>query len=331
MANNYKKIRELESDKKTATVCLLISVEEKETKSGSKYCRLTLSDGETQIVANLWNTQKEQLLKKVEESTLVSVELYPKLYQGAMSYEVYKYSNAPADAVIDDYIIKAPIDSVAMYNEIITLTRKAHYSDSANQNPKRKSLVELVEKIYQDNYDRIIYWPAAKLVHHNFYGGFLYHTLRMVRSAYLLSRVYACDSELLLCGAALHDIGKIYELESNNLGAADYSIDGNLFGHTLIGIQMIERECINPVDGTCQYDTEKIRMLKHMIASHHGELEYGAITVPSIPEAMMLHEIDMIDSRMMQFEDTYKQLEPGEMSDKIFGLGTHVYKPTYRK
>ena len=68
-------------------------------------------------------------------------------------------------------------------------------------------------------------------------------------------------------------------------------------------------------------------LLKHMIASHHGKLEYGAITVPSIPEAMILHELDMIDSRIYQFEQVRKDLEPGSMSDKIFGLDTRVYRP----
>ncbi len=72
---------------------------------------------------------------------------------------------------------------------------------------------------------------------------------------------------------------------------------------------------------------ERVMLLKHMIASHHGKLEYGAITVPSIPEAMILHELDMIDSRIYQFEQVRKDLEPGSMSDKIFGLDTRVYRP----
>ena len=78
-------------------------------------------------------------------------------------------------------------------------------------------------------------------------------------------------------------------------------------------------------DSMAVYPTRRI--LKHMIASHHGKLEYGAITVPSIPEAMILHELDMIDSRIYQFEQVRKDLEPGSMSDKIFGLDTRVYRP----
>ena len=143
----------------------------------------------------------------------------------------------------------------------------------------------------------------------------------MVRSAVMLSRVYPVDRELLLAGTALHDIGKLSELETDNLGVADYSVDGNLFGHSLIGCEMVTKAASKNI-----YDEEKVRLLKHMIASHHGTLEFGAITKPSIPEAMLLHEIDMIDAQMYQYEQTLEKLEPGEMSDRIFGLGGFVYK-----
>ncbi|MFR3808616.1 MAG: hypothetical protein ACLTX3_06620 [Lachnospiraceae bacterium] len=77
------------------------------------------------------------------------------------------------------------------------------------------------------------------------------------------------------------------------------------------------------------YDQEKIRLLKHCIASHHGKLEYGAVTMPATKEAMLLHEIDMIDSRMYQYEQVEKELKPGEMSERIFGLDSRVYKPNF--
>ena len=82
------KIRDLEADKKTVTVVLVASIEEHETQTGSVYCRLALSDGESQILANLWNTSKEDLLKKVSEKTLITAELYPKVYKGALGYEL---------------------------------------------------------------------------------------------------------------------------------------------------------------------------------------------------------------------------------------------------
>lgn len=193
----YIKIKDMKQDQKTSTVVLLTAIEEKETKGGSPYCRLTLCDGETQIQANLWNKTKADV--KVPEKTLITVELYPKLYQEALSYEVFRYGPAPEDCAITDYIVKAPYDSQSMYDNILAVLRKEipdHEQD----------LICMVEKLYEDHKEKLLYWSAAKSVHHNCYGGLLYHTFRMIRSGIALSRVYQIDKELLLAGIALHDM-----------------------------------------------------------------------------------------------------------------------------
>lgn len=97
----YKKIKELPENQKTTTVVLLALIEEKETRAGKPYCELTLSDGETQIQAKLWNNAKADV--KVEEKSLITAELYPKVYQGALSYELFRYGPAPEDCQITDY------------------------------------------------------------------------------------------------------------------------------------------------------------------------------------------------------------------------------------
>ena len=309
---SYLKIKELELNKKTSTVVLLQSVEESETKSGRPYCRLTLSDGESTIVANLWDTEKAKL--KVEEKTLISAELYPKMYQENVSYELYRYGKAPEDAKIEEFIIHAPYKSDAMYDEILAIMKKEG-GDS--------SLVTLVETIYEENKEKLLYWSAAKCVHHNMYGGLLYHTFRMVRAGCMLARVYpSIKKDVLIAGIALHDIGKLEELETDALGIAEYSVDGSLFTHAYLGMRMVEEA--GKRLGT---DKELIRQVMHVIAAHHGQLEWGAISLPQTAEAMMVHEIDMIDSRMEQFEKNYQDMEPGTMSKKIFGLGMSIYKP----
>ena len=147
--------------------------------------------------------------------------------------------------------------------------------------------------------------------------------LRMLKTAVILSRVYRFDKELLYSAVILHDIGKLQELDTDATGVAEYTVDGNLFGHTLLAIEMIDRKSFeNPT-----YPAEKIRLLKHCIVAHHGQLEYGAITMPAVKEAMLLHEIDVIDASMYQYEQVEKTLNPGEMSDRIFDLGVKVYKP----
>lgn len=312
MGIERKLFKDLPLDKKTATLALLQSVEEKETKGGKPYCRLTLSDGENVIEANLWNNAKADL--KVEEKTLVAVELYPKIYNDAVGYEVHRYGPYNGDEFsLKDFIIMAPIDVEVMYDEILSLVEK---NDSTG-------LSGLVKEIYEENKEKLLYWSAAKAVHHNCYGGLLYHTTRMIRSGIMLSKVYTdANLGILLPAIALHDIGKLLELETDMLGVAEYSVEGTLFSHMLIGIEMVNKYA----DG---YDPEAIRMLKHCIAAHHGKLEWGAIAVPATPEAMLLHQIDMIDAQMYQYENALKDMdEPGGLSDKIFGLGTKVYKST---
>ena len=312
MSIERKKFTELPLDTKTATLALLQSVEEKETKGGKPYCRLTLSDGDSVIEANLWNNAKADL--KVEEKTLIAVELYPKIYNEAVGYEVHRYGPYSGDEYkLTDFIIAAPIDVNVMYDEIISLVEKFDTVGLAN----------LVKEIYEENKAKLLYWSAAKAVHHNCYGGLLYHTLRMLRNGIMVQKVYpSVNLGILLPAIALHDIGKLTELETDELGIAEYSVEGTLFSHMLIGIEMVTTHANG-------YEPEAIKMLKHCIAAHHGKLEWGAIAVPATPDAMLLHQIDMIDAQMYQYEDAIKNInESGTMSDKVFGLGTKVYKTT---
>ena len=245
---------------------------------------------------------------------MISVQLYKKLYNGVETYEVKEYQAAPDDAKLEDYLLTAPIPSQDMMDEIKSILSK-EISET--------ELYPLVMEILDENADKLLYWAAAKTIHHNCYGGLLYHMLRMLKTAVILSRVYRFDKELLYSAVILHDIGKLQELDTDATGVAEYTVDGNLFGHTLLAIEMIDRKNFeNPT-----YPAEKIRLLKHCIAAHHGQLEYGAITMPAVKEAMLLHEIDVIDASMYQYEQVEKTLNPGEMSDRIFGLGVKVYKP----
>ena len=309
--STYPKFKELKMNERTATVCLLQAVNEAETKSGKPYCRLTLSDGESVITANIWDRKKEEI--RIPEKSLVGVEMYPKPYNDTISYEVYKYMPAPSDAQIEDFVIHAPYKGEDMYEDILKVV------SSACDSP----LSDLVKGIYEENKEKLLYWSAAKAVHHACYGGLLYHTMRMVRAALVLCRVYTgIKKDVLLAGVALHDIGKLVELDTDSLGVADYSVDGTLFNHAYLGMRMVEQKAA--VLGTPE---ELTRQVLHIIASHHGQLEWGAMCLPATPEASLVHEIDMIDSRQYQYEEQLKDLAPGELSERVFGLGAKVYRP----
>lgn len=293
---------------------LVTKLEEKLTKNGSAYVVFTLTDGEKEIEANLWNHSITDVT--VTPESVASFEINCKIYQEKLSYEICRYMQDDSPVDITDFIKKAPMDSQKMFNEILMIC------DSAGVEGE---LPRLVHRIYEAEKDKLLYWGAAKAVHHNYYGGLLYHTLRMVRQAYVLVSVYPeLDKEVLFCAAALHDIGKLRELETSALGTSEYTTLGNLSSHLAIGSGMISeyRDC-----ETYPEPTEKFLLLKHCIESHHGKLEWGAISVPKTKEAYALFLIDMMDSKMEQFINIENSLEPGTFSPRIFGLETKVYRP----
>ena len=185
-------------------------------------------------------------------------------------------------------------------------------------------LAALVRSIYEENKDRLLWQSAAKSVHHNKVGELLWHVARMVKMAGATADTYSfIDRDMLLAGVLVHDIGKLNELLTDEVGVTDYTRDGFLFGHALLGIEIVKKHAEKL--GT---PAETVRCLTHIIASHHGLREYGAIATPATAEAYAVHCIDLIDARMYIFEDALGKLDSAKFSDPIHTLeGTRIYKP----
>ena len=293
------------------TVCLPLLVctvgPQKESRNGKKYFTADVSDGKDSISIYVWNQDaaavREAFQGKVAYFTIACGE-YPKA-AGIVPCTEYG---------VDEFVKSAPVPPVQMLADILTLTEEAG-----------GSLFPLVRKIYGEHKEELLMWPGALKLHHSVHGGLLYHTWRMVRAAEALHTVYpSLDKGLLLCGAALHDIGKLKELSSDGVHT-EFLPDGNLSGHILLGLEMTGRAAWEM--GEDAPDGEELRLLKHMIASHHGTLENGSPVAPAIPEAMVLHFLDMTDSRMDMFESALADTEPGMTSQAVYALGgVHAYK-----
>jgi 3'-5' exoribonuclease len=135
--------------------------------------------------------------------------------------------------------------------------------------------------------------PAAKTLHHAYIGGLLDHVVSLFRSCDLLCRNYPqVNRDLLLTGAFFHDIGKIHELTYNR--SFTYSTKGQLLGHMIIELEMLQSK-LAALPG---FPDELKTMVEHMIISHHGEYEFGSPKLPMFPEAVMLHYLDDLDSKM---------------------------------
>lgn len=203
--------------------------------------------------------------------------------------------------------------------------------DRAKEMESVRSLVDSIEdreykavaKSVLDRYgDLFSVIPAAKKVHQSALYGLLMHTSWMMKCADVLAKIHSdiIDRDLLLCGTLCHDIGKIREFSLSKCGlVTDYSAEGQLLGHPYLGIEMVTAIC-----NELNTPAKKTLLLKHLIASHSGMRDWGAIEVPKVPEAELLNLIDLIDSRMEIYRENYSGMAEG--SNVFAPLGHYIYK-----
>jgi len=148
--------------------------------------------------------------------------------------------------------------------------------------------------------------PGGKTMHHDYIGGLLEHTVSVAGICRMLSAHYeGVDADLLLAGALLHDVGKVHELSYE--GAFDYTDEGRLLGHLYMGTEYVSRVCAD-LPG---FPPEKTMLVKHIILSHHGELEYGSPKRPKTLEAILLHHVENMDAKATAFSDAIAELREG--------------------
>ena len=215
---------------------------------------------------------------------------------------------------ISEFVPSAPLTPQEMLDEIYSYAAKISNTE----------MRALVMKLLDEKEEKLIYYPAAKSLHHSIRSGLLYHIVRMLRSAEALSGVYeGLNTDLLYSGIIIHDLAKIGELTSNNLGIAEYSKEGQLLGHIVLGVIELEK-----AGNELGVSDEIMLLLKHMIVSHHYEAEYGSPKKPMFLEAELLHHLDLIDARIYDYQNATKNIEAGQFSDPVWSLDRRsIYKP----
>lgn len=249
-----------------------------EEKKGTKniYVNVTFTDGEAELSANAWCPASEfPCAGQIADITLVMKNGY---------INIKSAIPVPAEDP-SKYLRHAPINPDSGMAMIYRYISEMNDMDL-------KTITEYLIKQNEDNFKR---WSAAKSVHHNYLNGLLYHICRMIANVKNLSSVYALNKDLLMSAAILHDIGKLKELKMDELGSAEYTIEGNLYGHLYLGAIMVKEAC-----RACMVNetSQNIQLLIHMILSHHGKMEYGAVKSPATKEAYVLHILDELDSKL---------------------------------
>jgi len=257
----------------------------RQKKSGDLYLSLTLADRTGEVDAKMWDNAAEAI-ETFAQDDFVRVKGLMQVFQNRPQLTLHKIQPvAETEIDVADYFPASKRDRDEMFREL-----EGWIAGMAN--PHLKALLdamfadEEIAKAYRTA-------PAAKAIHHAWIGGLIEHVLSLCTLAKFTAAHYAnIDFDLLLAGVILHDIGKISELKYAR--SFSYSTEGQLLGHILIGLRMVEEKLrLAP-----EFPPKLRDLLLHLIASHHGELAFGSPKVPLFPEALLLHHLDNLDSKM---------------------------------
>lgn len=186
---------------------------------------------------------------------------------------------------------------------------------------KSDSIRLFVGNIFEKNSNRFLIWPAATNVHHNIKSGLLLHTANVAKMAYYIAFNYTdIDLDIVLAGALLHDIGKIYEYNEEG----QVSGEGKLFDHLNIGTRMIFEEYYHGQDQVYSFSERDLYHIAHIILSHHGKLEWGSSRTPATQEAMIVHYADYIDTNMYITHKELQNLEIDQSTKSFYANTTLV-------
>jgi 3'-5' exoribonuclease len=264
---------------------VVVSKQIKPKKSGEPYLALTLGDRSGHLEAKMWDNV-EEVLDAFEQDDFLKIKGLVNKYKNRFQLTIHKLRKlGESEIEFDDYLPKTTKNIDELWQTL------SNFVESF-QNPHLKSLLQafMADPEIAGAYRNA---PAAKTLHHAYIGGLLDHVVSLARSCDLMCKNYPqINRDLLLSGAFLHDIGKIHELTYNR--SFSYSTRGQLLGHMVIELEMLHQK----IAGIPGFPDPLKTMLEHLIISHHGQYEFGSSKLPMFPEALMLHYLDDLDSKM---------------------------------
>ena len=289
-----KYIETLREGEKLGDIYLCKSRQSALTKSGKSYENVILQDKTGTLDAKIWDPGSPGI-GDFDALDYVYVVGDVTSFQGSLQLSIKRATRAEEGEYDPaDYLPMSRKDIDEMYEELLKYMRKV----------KNPYLLKLAESFFVENEAFIRLFKkhsAAKSVHHGFVGGLLEHTLSVVKLCDFYADQYDfLNRDLLITAAMFHDIGKTKELSA--FPANDYTDDGQLLGHIVIGVELVGLGIRRIPDFPKRLASE----LKHCIVAHHGELEYGSPKKPALAEAAALNFADNTDARM----ETFRELLP---------------------
>lgn len=310
-----KQLMDYAVDEAVDLFVLLKAADIRTAKNGKPYIAMVFEDRSGEISGKYWDASEEDTQNYLA-GRIVHLQGKRENYQTHPQIKIFHLRLAtPADGLkADDFVERAPMS-------------RADMEDYVNQTvfeitqPTWQRLVRQLLTTYREQF---FTYPAAKSNHHAFQGGLAFHTISILKLAHAVVAQYPeLNGPLLYAGALLHDLGKTIELSGPK--ATTYTLAGNLVGH----IVLIDGELVSACTPLkLDPQAEDVLLLRHMILSHHGLLEYGSPVRPAIREAEVLHQLDEMDASIMMLDTVVDHTTPGTFSERVFALdGRRFYRP----
>ncbi|MDY3121787.1 3'-5' exoribonuclease YhaM family protein [Suipraeoptans intestinalis] len=269
-----------------------------ETRNGKPYDNLLLQDKTGILDGKVWDPNSSGI---ADYGEMDFIEVFGDVisYNNNLQLNIRQIRRAEeGDYLPADYMPTSEKSTEGMYQELLGYIRQI----------ENTYLRQAVEYYFVKNEEFIRIFKghsAAKSVHHGFAGGLLEHTLSVVKFCeYMVGAYPILNRDLLYAGALCHDIGKTKELSA--FPENDYTDDGQLLGHIIIGVEMIS-QAVRSIPG---FPDRLASELKHCVIAHHGELEYGSPKKPALAEALALNFADSTDAKMQTLTEIFKD-KPG--------------------
>jgi 3'-5' exoribonuclease len=286
-------VQQLADSDNIEEVYLVADKQLRANRNGNLYLQTELRDRSGSITARLWNAT-DALFRTFDVGDFVWVRGKVQLFQGALQVILSQIERFETEKVdLADFLPHTPHDVHKLLERLRGTLMKL-------SNHHLRALAEcflMDEEFVRD----LMQAPAGIRNHHAYLGGLLEHVVTLMDGADRLSAIYPeLDRDLLIMGVFLHDIGKIRELSYRKVFA--YTDEGQLIGHLIIGVEMLNEKVARVPDLTGEpFPRELLLRLKHMIVSHHGTHEFGSPKLPMTPEAIALHHLDNFDAKTHSF------------------------------
>ena len=277
-------IKDLRAGSDLEEVYAVRAADVRQRRGGGPYLAATLGDRSGEVTALVWQNV-DRFRGVLEPGNVVAIKGQVQRYNQQLQVVVRQAEAVPEASVDEELFLRSSsVDPTLLWKRLIDTIEDI--GDPA--------LRQLLLRVFSDPEveERFRVAPAARSMHHAFRSGLLEHTVSVAEIARLLSGHYDLDNDLVIAGALLHDLGKIWELEIGP--SIEYTDDGRLIGHLPMETLFVEKK-IGELEN---FPRETRRQLLHILLSHHGEYGFGSPRRPKTPEALLVHTADNLDSKM---------------------------------